>query len=195
VSFSRLLLVAANSKKQIRGVKGDRIVVNPRRSLSGTSRDPYEGEVILCFEIDDLRDKEKKICRSLGIQETDKKCDGIIFYSQDDWEHRVICLVEMKSTQIKTAAEQIIATRNHIKELLREECGDHCSKQFQRIEWKACFYYHEASHDEVVSIQKQLRSSVFDGVAPFTADNFDAGPFLRGEGKAIELARRNRRKR
>jgi len=195
VSFSRLLLVAANSKKQIRGVKGDRIVVNPRRSLADGSRDPYEGEVVLCFEIDDPRDKEKKVCRGLGIQENDKKCDGIIFYSQDDWEHRVICLVEMKSTQIKTVAEQIISTRNHIKELLREECGDHCSKQFQHIEWKACFYYHEASHDEVVSIQRQLRSSGFTSVTLFTTNDFDAGPFLRGEENTRELARRNRRKR
>lgn len=194
MSFSRLLLVAANSKKQIRGVKGDKIVVNPRRSLAGGSRDPYEGEVVLCFEIDDPRDKEKKVCRGLGIQETDKKCDGIIFYSQDDWEHRVICLVEMKSTQIKTVAEQIISTRNHIKDLLCEECGDNCNKQFQRIEWKACFYYHEASHDEVVSIQNQLRSSGFDGVALFTANNFDAGPFLRGEVSTRELAKKVRRK-
>ncbi|MEO8973981.1 MAG: hypothetical protein ABI406_20525, partial [Ktedonobacteraceae bacterium] len=187
--------VAANSKKQIRGVKGDKIVINPRRSLAGSSRDPYEGEVILCFEIDDPRDKEKRVCRSLGIQESDKKCDGIIFYSQDDWEHRVICLVEMKSTQIKTVAEQIISTRNHVKELLREECGEHCSKQLQRIEWKACFYCHEVSQDEVVSIQRQLRSSGFDSVALFTTNDFDAGPFLRGEENTRELARRNRRKR
>ena len=195
MSFSRLLLLAASSKKQISGVRSDKIVVNPRNSRPGTNRDPYEGEVILCFDIDNDNAREKRVCQNLGMRETDKRCDGVIFYSQDDSGDRVICLVEMKSTQLDHVAEQIISTKNHIKTLLQEECGSHCRGQLQHITWKACFYYHGASRDKVASIQNQLLNNGFADIASFTEANNDVGPFLRGEERAKELAKKVRSRR
>jgi hypothetical protein len=191
VSFSRLLLVAVSSKKYISGEGKDKVFVHPRASLS--SNDLYAGEVVLCFQLDDRKDKEKAVSRSLGIQEGDRRCDGLIFYAQDEQENKVICLVEMKSTSIVDAAEQLKSTRDHIKSLLVAECGTYCHKQLQLIKWKACFYHHGASPDNVVSVLKQLKKDNFDGVDDFTIANNDVGPFLRGEVNTKELANKLRR--
>ncbi len=191
MSFSRLLLVAVSSKKYISGEGKDKVFVHPRASLS--SNDLYAGEVVLCFQLDDRKDKEKAVSRSLGIQEGDRRCDGLIFYAQDEQEDKVICLVEMKSTSIVDAAEQIKATRIHMKSLLQDECSTHCSKELQRIKWKACFYHHGASPDNVVSVLRQLKKDNFDDVADFTPTNNDVGPFLRGEVSTRELANKLRR--
>lgn len=194
MSLSRLFLMMANSRKQISGVGSDKIVINPRSSSSGTNHDPYAGEVVLCFDIDDKKAREKKVCQKLGIQEDDKKCDGIIFYSQDDSEDRVICLVEMKRTQVDNVSEQIISTKEHIKRLLQEDCGHHSNTLLQRIKWKACFYHSSSSPDEVANIKKKLISSGFNEAASFTVAHNDVGPFLRGEESAKALASRIRRK-
>lgn len=196
MSLSRLLLVAANSKKYIEGERRDRIEVKPQSS--GPS---YAGEVVLCFQLDNPRDKGKQVAHSLGIQDTDKRCDGLIFYAQDDKEDRIFCLVEMKSENIKDAALQIKSTKDHFKELLRKECESHCNKQFNRIKWKACFYHHGSSPDDVNDTLKQLKKDGFDDMDDFTATNNDAGPLLRNESgrNAKELAknyqRDNKRKR
>ena len=191
MSFSRLLLVAASSKKYISGEGQDKVLVLPRRSLS--SGDPYTGEIILCFQLDDAKDKNKLVAQSLGIQKDDQRCDGLIFYAHDEKEEKVICLVEMKSTNDAGAAKQIKSTRDHMKSLLQDECGSHCSKQLQRIKRKACFYHHGASPDNVVSVLKQLKKDNFDDVDDFTIANNDVGPFLRGEVNTKELANKLRR--
>ncbi len=98
MSFSRLLLVAANSKKCILGVGNDKVCISPKILIGG--RDAYEGEVILCFQLDDRTDQEKRVPRSLGILGNSPRCDGLIFYAQDGETGRVICLVEMKSTNV-----------------------------------------------------------------------------------------------
>ncbi len=102
MSFSRLLLIAANSKKCIRGKGNGKVCISPK--LSKSDRDPYEGEVILCFQLDDQTDQGKRVPHGLGIPKDSKRCDGLVFYSQDDKPDRVICLVEMKSTEIIGAA-------------------------------------------------------------------------------------------
>ncbi len=94
MSFSRLLLVAANSKKFISGEGKDKVQISPKMVSSG--RDPYEGEVILCFQLDDPADQEKRVSRSLGIPGNSPRCDGLVFYSQDGETGRVICLVPLK---------------------------------------------------------------------------------------------------
>src|SRR6266516_7639533 len=118
MSFSRLLLVAANSKKYIPGKGNDKVCISS-----------IEGEVILCFQLDD---QEKRVARSLGMPEAIKRCDGLVFYSQDGKTDRVICLVEMKSTNVEGADEQLISTKKYITELLLKECNlwwTHLSRQ------------------------------------------------------------------
>ena len=201
MSFSRLLLVAANSKKYILGVGNDKVSISPKILIGG--RDAYEGEVILCFQLDDRTDKGKRIPRSLGILENNQRCDGLVFYSQDEKTDRVICLVEMKSTNVKDAANQIISTKDHIEELLRrecdslpEECRSDCKKQITHIAWKACLYHHDASQDEIEDFHRELKKHGFNDVDRLNRADNDLRPLLSGEGRsAKEMAKKLKRSR
>lgn len=155
MSFSRLLFVAANSKKHIAGEGNDRVVISPNNSIS--NRDPYQGEVILCFQLDDRNDQEKRVPHSLGIPDGDQRCDGLVFYSRDEQAYRVICLVEMKNKNVTEARDQIISTKKHIKELLHKECAvvddkyrANAIKQITNIKWRAGLYHFGGSSDNKV---------------------------------------------
>lgn len=67
MSFSRLLLVAASSKKFVAGEGNDKVEVSPKILIAG--RDAYEGEVVLCFQLDEREDQGKRVPRCLGIRE------------------------------------------------------------------------------------------------------------------------------
>lgn len=181
MSLSRLLLVASSSKKYIKGEGQDQITVQPKGNIS--SNDPYSGEVILCFQLDDKQDKERRerVARSLGIQDEEKRSDGLIFYAKDGQEDKVICLVEMKGTNISKAAEQIKSTKDCIKNLLDAECKDSCNRELQKIKWKACLYHHGTSLSDTGKFLKQLKDQGFVDVERFSSDNNNVGPFLRGE--------------
>ncbi len=191
MSFSRLLLVAANSKKCILGEGNDKVCISSKISIAG--RDAYEGEVILCFQLDDRTDQEKRVPRSLGILENNQRCDGLVFYSQDEKTDRVICLVEMKSTNVTNAASQVISTKEHIEKLLRaecnslpQECRSDCRKQIAHITWKACLYHHGASPDKIGDIQRELKNHGFSDMDHLTIANNDLRPLLSGEGRSAK---------
>lgn len=196
MSFSRLLLVAVHSRKCIEGEGNDKVCISPKVSVAG--RDAYEGEVALCFQLDDRNDREKRVSHSLGIAKDKRRCDGLVFYAQDGKPERVICLVEMKSTNIKDAANQIISTKVHIEKLLREECNSlpeeyrsDCRKQLGPIRWKACLYHHGGSPERVGDIQKALKDSGFIDIDILTSANNDLRPLLSGEGRsAKEMAKK-----
>jgi hypothetical protein len=194
VSFSRLLLAAASSKKFISGEGNDKIVISPKISLAG--RDAYEGEVILCFQLDDRRDGERRVARSLGLQTGNPRCDGLIFYARDEDEDKVICLIEMKSTNIADAAGQIISIKRHIETLLHEEYsvlpqGFHadCRRQISHIRWKAGIFHHGSSPQMENAID-ELRREGFNDVRPFTSANNDARKLLTGEESVREMAKK-----
>ncbi len=196
MSFSRLLLIAANSKKCILGEGNDKVCISSKISIAG--RDAYEGEVILCFQLDDRTDQENRVSRSLGIPENNQRCDGLVFYSQDEKADRVICLVEMKSTNVKHAASQVISTKEHIENLLREEynslpeeCRFECRKQIAHITWRACLYHHGASPDKIGDIQRELKNHGFDDIGHLTIADNNLRPLLSGEGRsAKEMAKK-----
>ena len=196
MSFSRLLLVAANSKKWILGEGNDKVVITPKISIA--SRDAYEGEIILCFQLDDRADQEKRVPRSLGIPESSQRCDGLVFYSQDEKTDRVICLVEMKSTNVTDSASQLISTKEHIENLLRGECNSlreeyrhGCRTQIAHITWKACLYHHSALPEKIRDIQRELKKHRFNDIDLLTYADNDLRPLLSGEGRsAKEMAKR-----
>jgi hypothetical protein len=182
MAFSRLLLAAANTQKYIVGSRReDKIIVKPDA-----------GELILCFQIDD----EKKLSQILDMGANDTKCDGLIFYAKDGEPKKVICLVEMKRTNIKEVAHQITTTRDHIKHMLQQECGTHYPKLLNFITWKACFYSIGVSDSrEKEHIREQLRKDGFEDVIDFGKDRNDASSFLRGHHATQKLAGKIRFKR
>ncbi len=178
--FSRLLLIAANSKKYIHGQKKDKdkIIITPRMGNT-YGNDPFAGEIILCFQIDD---KEKGVPQCLGINQN-KHCDGLIFYAQDESDKITLCLVEMKSNDISQTAKQIIATREHIKNLL---CKDGCEEYLNKIRWKACFYHRSCAKNDISMALKTLKEAEFEDVTRCDHTNNDLGPFLRGEKYTVK---------
>ncbi len=185
VSFSRLLLVAASSKKYIAGEGNDKIIVSPKITIA--AREPFEGEVVLCFQLDDRRDKDKRVARSLGLQDEAQRCDGLIFYSQDGEDRKTICLVEMKSTNIAHAPGQLIETKRHVENLLREECRAlpetsraDCQKQITHIQWKAGVFHHGSS-PKIESVLEELKTNGFSDVRAFTSADNDVRKLLIGE--------------
>lgn len=173
--FSRLLLAAANSRTYIVGKKkDDKLIVQTNT-----------GEIVLCFQIDD---NERQISHILDLEENHKRCDGLIFYARDGEEEKVIGLAEMKSTNTREVAKQINATKLHIEELLRQDCGSHCNKLLSRVKWKACIYSYGTSDSDKNEQMKDLKKAGFDGVAYFDKVRCDAGPFLRGELSGKKLS-------
>lgn len=195
MSFSRLLLTAASSKKFIVGERNDKVLISPKISIAG--RDAYEGEVVLCFQLDDRRDGERRVARSLGLQADDPRCDGLIFYARDEDENKAICLIEMKSTNISDAARQLRETKRHIENLLNleyrtlpQECHADCRRQIARIKWKAGIFHHGSS-PRMESALEELKNDGFSDVRSFTSADNDARALLSGEGEnAREMARK-----
>jgi len=200
VSFSRLLLAGASSKKYIVGNNGkDRVIVSPKFLNPGPGREAFEGEVILCFQIDEESEGDGQVAHSLGFQGDDSRCDGLIFYSQDGESEKIICLVEMKSTNLGDADEQIIQSKTHIKNLLvrechalPQECREDCENQINSIKWKACVFHHGSSPLDIQAILKRLKSSGFKDVRDFTRADNDARGLLTGEVSAKGLAKKVR---
>ena len=167
--FSRLLLATTNHKNYIVGSKkDDKVFVRTEA-----------GEIALCFQIDD---DERQTSRILDLNENDQRCDGLIFYAKDGEEQKVICLIEMKSSNIETVAAQIKATKEHVEGMLRQECGSHCNKLLSKIIWKAGFYsYGSSDNRQKQKIHDDLKKVGFHDIQNFDRARHDAIPFLRGE--------------
>jgi len=118
---------------------------------------------------------------------------GLIFYGKNGEDKKVICLVEMKSSNIDTVAGQIEKTKKHVEQMLRKECGLHCNKLLSRITWKASFYsYGSSDVKKRQTIITQLKASGFHDVADFDKAKNDISDFLRGERTAKNLAKKQR---
>ncbi|RAQ96686.1 hypothetical protein [Thermogemmatispora tikiterensis] len=196
--FTRLLLIGATSSKCINGEKGDKVIIAPKnhkvKAHLGHLDDPYAGEVILCFQLDDGSEQARELLRSLGIRDGDRRCDGLIFYSRDGSPERTVCLVELKHSRVEEAAAQLIRTRQCIEDLLCKECGEPGKKYIQRLQWKACLYRHGASPDETSKVLKELRR-YFKHYCSCDHQSADIGPFLRGESEQrIAEGRRGRKR-
>jgi hypothetical protein len=165
--FSKLLLVSANSQRYIEENK-DKVILKELRN----------GELALFFKID-----EYKVKMSLNmVGEGQKCCDGLIFFSQDTQNERVICLVEMKSKSLEQAAEQIRDSYKVLKGMIdkeREEC-----RQKINVVWKACLFMHKCSLKDKGAFKHILIDEckiASDNILFLDRDKNDIGPLLRGE--------------
>lgn len=122
--FSILLLTSASSKTHITGASSDRVSMK-RNELESD-------ELVLFFDKVD----EGPARKALGMD--DKKCcDGIIFYKNNS--QNIICLVEMKHTDLGEAKEQIKETYDRLHALLKQECKS-CGDYLKKIIWQAYIY-------------------------------------------------------
>lgn len=117
-------------------------------------------EVVLFF--DKVDDVNGPIRAGLGMTQQ-RCCDGIIFYAKkdEDTTRIVICLVEMKHTDMSKAQEQIEQTYNRLLTLLRSECIL-CTDYLRQIVWQAYIYYSGAApRGGYRDIEKALKGKGF----------------------------------
>jgi hypothetical protein len=174
--FSVLLLTAASSERHITGYSQDRV------------RMPHvePGEVALFF--DKLDDDKKPMKKGLNILNGQKCCDGIIFYASG--ERKVICLVEMKSSDLGDAKEQLKSTYTHISDLLKADCR-YCPNYFSQITWLAYIYSASPLFKSASSYENDLKNRGFADAR--VSGNPDITSFLRGESETGK--RKNNQKR
>jgi hypothetical protein len=152
MSFGTLLLAIPSTKKHITGSHGDQVSIN--------NLEP--GELVLCFDKIDTTDLVRK-----GLNITQQCCDGIIFYAHE--QQRVICLVEMKHSNLSSAAEQIKRVKEILYQKLQQECQS-CREMreiFASVIWRA--YVYRSSSTNV----RSLDDCKMELLQHFTSNNID----------------------
>lgn len=131
------------------GDKGHQISID--RDLKG-------GETILLFVIDENSNTNSTFRKDVGMKKSDKICDCIFFYSREGGPENVVCLVELKGTNIDEAAEQILSTYQHLKAKLT-------AQHFKKITWKAFIGVRGRSTIRVLSAEneRQFRKNFTGG--------------------------------
>src|SRR5205085_6238315 len=106
-----------------------------RESGLTVSTETQPGEMILFFHID--QDEGRKYLKMVG--ESLKICDYLVFYTKDDEDRELVCLLELKGRKLEDAVKQVLNTHRHIRALSNEKIP---LKQHQHIAWKICICLH-----------------------------------------------------
>lgn len=100
-----------------------------------------------------------------------KICDLIVFYAKDN--EKIICFVELKGSNIKTAKEQVINTYTHFDQYLRK-CG-----LLDSYTAKAYIKTNSSVPQEINKYQQELREKFGEGNYQISRDP-NLGNFIRG---------------
>ncbi len=132
---------------------------------------PKSGETILFFSVDD-QSNEGCGLRKMGMQGA--LCDLVIFFDNAG-EKKTLCMVELKGSDLKRAIEQVINTRDFLKNNLPTGLRQH-------VVWKACILLTGKSPQEVKQLEKHLEEA-------FGKENFriPVGGSKGKESKILEM--------
>lgn len=148
---------------------------------------PKSGETVLFFSIDDQSNSNCGFRQILGInQENMKICDLIIFYANNN--QRIICFVELKGSDLKTAVQQVINTYESFRRYLAS------SKQKNNLidcTAKAYVKFNGSVPQELDKYKKEL-NKVFGEHNFDLSRNEDLGDFIRGLAQQPKGKRKNR---
>lgn len=169
---SKPVLSFLSTTLQACSIEGTRV----RESGLIVSTEVLAGETILFFHID-CEDGRN----SLGIVGKGAKiCDYLVFYTKDDDNKEVICLLELKGKDLNSAIEQIIQTHRNIHMIAKEHLGKHV----QQILWKACICMHgqaprnrQSDRDTLIRVFGKENVRIKHG----TTHDTKLGFFLRGQ--------------
>ena len=132
---------------------------------------PSSGETILFFLIDNQSNPNCKLRQLLGLeQEGMKICDLIVFYAKES--KRIICFVELKGGDIKTATEQVITTYTYFKKFLKQ------SEPSLNFIAKAYIKSNSSVPQEIHKYKQELKRTFGEGNYDISR-NSDLGNFLR----------------
>ncbi|MEH2093250.1 hypothetical protein [Nostoc sp.] len=136
------------------------------------SLQPASGETVLFFMIDNQSNPNCKLRQLLGLnQEGMKICDLIVFYAKES--KRIICFVELKGGDVKTAQGQVITTYTYFKKLLKK------SEPSLNFIAKAYIKSNGSAPQEIDKYKQELKQTFGEGNYDISK-NSDLGDFLRG---------------
>ena len=140
------------------------------------STETLEGEAILFFHTDCNEGRE-----CLKITNQGKKvCDYLIYYSKEYKQTEIVCLLELKGTNLQDAAKQVTETHGHLKILINAEFR---SGEPQDLTWRICICLRSHAPSINQRIRDELKQNygnknveIKHGIA-----QHDIGPLLRRE--------------
>jgi hypothetical protein len=129
------------------------------------------GETVLFFHIDEKSNPNCQFRKLLGLdREGMKICDLIVFYAKDN--EKIICFVELKGGDIKTAKEQVINTYTYFKKVIKKVDP---SLNFTP---KTYIKSNVSGPQEMGKYQEELKAEFGEGNCRISK-NSDLGAFLR----------------
>lgn len=133
------------------------------------------GETVLFFVVDDQSNPDCTLRQDFGV--TGSICDLVVFYVRG--HNKVICLVELKGSDIERAIEQVTSTRRFLQESLRQlaKCKEFRS-HLRQIEWKAYIHPHGSVPRDTKRLCKPLQQDFGKGNFDISRKE-DLGEFLR----------------
>jgi hypothetical protein len=141
---------------------------------------PASRETVLFFGVDDQSDDTRSLRPDFGI--SGPICDLIVFYRNERENRTVVCLIELKGSELEYAANQIVNTYRHVAGALNQYAhrrSDEYQRQYECVEWKAYIKVHRGSHTQHGTAQDCLQK-VFGKDNYDIRRNPDIGQFLRG---------------
>lgn len=128
------------------------------------------GETILFFNIDEQSNRGCGLRRKLGMQRGEI-CDLVVFYAHRDNSEKVICLVELKGSDVKHAARQVKNVYQHFRKSLARQL-------VPRVDWRAFIYMKGKAPKEIKEVRLELEDIFGKGKVSITRDS-DLGSLLR----------------
>ncbi|MDM8527169.1 hypothetical protein QUF58_03055 [Anaerolineales bacterium HSG24] len=148
-----------------------------RRTGVGISLKPKSGEKIRLFPLDNPPNRECRLREHLRLKQV---CDLVLFYS--DGRRLIICLVELKGSDIYHAAEQLINVYRKLQPYLRRVLPTSTvGEKIHLTEWRA--YICQGKHSSAHSQRRKKTRLLLQKFGQFNrydiSRNPDVGQFLR----------------
>ncbi|HVB75373.1 MAG TPA: hypothetical protein VNE38_17620 [Ktedonobacteraceae bacterium] len=108
-----------------------------------------EGETIIFFHTDCNEGRECLRITNPGY----KVCDYLIYYSKEDKQNEIACLLELKGTNLEDAKKQVTETHRYLNVLLS---ANFRSGEAQSLRWRICICLHSHAPSTNQRIRDEL---------------------------------------
>ncbi len=137
------------------------------------STERLTGETIIFFHTDS--DEGRECLRITSID--NKVCDYFIYYSMDGRRSEIVCLLELKGTNLEDAEKQVRETHEHLKLLFNALMYN----DNQNLIWRVCICLHNHAPNVNQRIRDRLKRDYGRGNVEIRhgVSHHDIGPLLR----------------
>lgn len=147
---------------------------------------PQSGEAVLLFNIDDQTNPSCRLRSALNIQ--GGLCDCLVLYKGSEGRP-VLCLVELKGSDVASAAEQLANTQRALLGALKRR------KEQESFRFRGYIRTRGSSHTGIDRTTKRKLQDAFGAGEFKVAKEGDLGSFLRDNGQRTGRKKRKKAKR